>query len=134
MRRIRDEIAEILVEESVVGLCAELPLVMAAVRGQAGVEVALAKTVLLEDFDRSGLRVGVEVIRVVAHHAVNGSQGLRRECVLPGRDAHGFEVASGLALACRLLQLFVGDIVVGELMSNRDVESIALGEVALIVT
>jgi hypothetical protein len=62
---VGDGVIEVFVEEGIVGFDAKLPLVAVAVGGELRIRVAFSKMIVLGDFDRRGLRVGVEVVRVV---------------------------------------------------------------------
>ena len=54
---IRDDVTEIFVQESVVGFDTDLPFIPSAVSGEACFDVTFTKPIVLENFDRSGLRV-----------------------------------------------------------------------------
>ena len=79
---------------------------------------------MLEDFDGRGLRVGSEVVGVVAHHAAQVGQRLSGTGVLAQGDAHGLEVVAGLALAGGLLDWFVGQVVAGDFVANVQAKAV----------
>ena len=74
--------------------------------GDAALEISFAKPIVLENLDRRRIGVGVEIVRVVAHHPAKIGHHVGRKNVLVGDDSHRFKslhfVAAGgwsLALA-----------------------------------
>ena len=108
---IGDEVVELFVEESVVGLDADFDFVALLVDGDGAFEIALAEIVVLEGDDGSGERIRVEIVGVVANHAAEVADDVGVEDVLVGDDAHRFEVVAVLELAGRCWRMFVGDFV-----------------------
>ncbi len=70
---------------------------------QRSLEVALTKIIFLKSDDGRRFLVGIEVIRVVTHHAGEGDQSIGRDDVLIVDDAHRLKVVSVLHLAGLLL-------------------------------
>ena len=106
---------------------------MAAMHGgDTALEISFAKEIVLEDLDRRGLRVGIEIIGVVANHSAKIGHHVGRKRVLVADDAHGFDIVGGLALPGGLLQQFVGNVVARNLMPDRQVQAIVRREIALI--
>src|ERR1700728_5287987 len=60
LRGVCDDVAEILMQEGVVCFDADLPFVPSSVPGETCLDVAFTKPIVLEDFDRRGLRTWVE--------------------------------------------------------------------------
>lgn len=86
-------------EELVVRLNACLPLLMATIGSDAGIEVDVFEVVVLRDIHRPRGRVGIEVERVVTCHAAHRHHRIGRKNVFVGEDADGFKVVVGLQLA-----------------------------------
>ena len=93
-----DEVAEVFVKEEVIGFEAGFPLVAAVMDGDGGVEVPLFEVVVQIGGDGPGAVVGVEIVRIVAHHAANVHEDVGGENVLIGNDTHRLEIAGGLEL------------------------------------
>src|SRR5260370_1032701 len=88
-----------------------------------------------EGGDGPGAVIGIQIGGVVAEHAVNVGEDIRREDVLVGSDTDRLEVTAGLKLGDRarrilklgeLLQLLVGDFVTRKFVA--DAESWALAK------
>ena len=103
------------------------------VDGCGSLEISLAKPIVLEDLDGSRIRVGVEIIRVVADHRAKISHRMGRKSVLVGGDSHGLNVVRSLALARGLLHLFVRNIVARDFVANDESQAIFRRQVALVV-
>ena len=63
--------SEILVQEGIVGLDSKLPFVPAVHRGDCGLNISFAKPIVLKNFYGSRIRVGVEIVRIIADHCAN---------------------------------------------------------------
>src|SRR5450755_11945 len=113
---IGNVVAQVFVKKCVVRFETEFPLVPAMDNRSCAFEIRLAEGVLLEDFDGSRFRVGVETVGVIAAHHAKISGRVGRKAVLVGRDAHRLDVLGGLALARGLLYQFVRDIVARQLV------------------
>ena len=98
-------------EKHVIALDATFPLLASAIVGKASPEIALTEGVVLVDINRDGVRIGVEVVGVVAHHAVHIGGGIGGKDVLVGGDAHGFNVVGVLALTGCVLYQFIGNVI-----------------------
>src|SRR5271169_5605400 len=110
LRWVGNVVVEVFVEESVVRLDSKLPFVSSMIHGDAALEIAFAKAIVLKNFDGSGFRVGVEIIGIVADHAAKIGDGMRGKSVFEGDDAHGLDVIRVLTLARGLLHEFVRDV------------------------
>src|SRR4029077_8676913 len=93
-----DEVAEVFVEKKIVGFEDGFSFVAVVMHGDGGVDISLFEVVAQEGSDGPGAAVGVEVVRVIAHHAANIGEDVRRKDVLVGRATHRLEIASGLEL------------------------------------
>ena len=82
MRWIGNDIAEVLVQECVVRLEPELPLLPAPIGGERTSKIPLSESIVLEYLYRSLLRVGIEIVGVVADHAAKLGQHMGRENML----------------------------------------------------
>ena len=71
-----DEVAEVFVEEEIVGFNASFPFVTAVMDGDGCVEISLSEVVVQEGGYGPGTAVGVEVVGVVANHAANIRQNV----------------------------------------------------------
>src|ERR1700683_240921 len=65
---ICNSVSEILVQENIVGLDSEFPFVPAVNRGDGALEIPFAKPIVLKNFYGSRIRVGVEIVGIVADH------------------------------------------------------------------
>ena len=129
---IGDEVVELFVEESVVGLDADFDLVAFFVDGDGAFEIALAEIVVLEGDNGRGERIGVKIVGVVTDHAAEVADDVGVEDVLIGDDAHRLEVVAVLELAGGLLDLFVGNFVAREFVADAEADAVAIGEVAFV--
>ena len=70
-------VAEMLVQEKIVGLKAGLPFVAAVMDGNSGFNVSLFEIVAQEGGDGPSAIVGIQIGGVVTHHAVNIGEDVR---------------------------------------------------------
>lgn len=131
--RICNVVAGVFVQKSIVALDANFPLMTPAIEGEACVEVAITEGIVLEHLDGSRFGVGVEVVGVVADHAVQVAYGIRGEEVLVGDNPDRLDIVGALGLACGLLDEFVGNIVSGDLMAHVHGELVVGCDFAAIV-
>src|ERR1700751_3127567 len=119
-------------KEGRVRLYPNLPLMAVMMERQRSLEVALTKIIFLKNDDGRRLLIGIEVTRVVTHHAGEGDQCIGRDDVLLVGDPHSLKIVAVLPLAGLLLQKLIRDEEAGKLMTHVDAEAIPRGEVALI--
>ena len=94
------------------------------------------KPVVLKDLDGGGVDIGIEMVRVVAHHAAKVGNHIGRKRVLIGDDAHRFKIIGVLKLRFRrlggvervgmrrLLNLLVGKLISRKLMPHDNAQSV----------
>src|SRR5271154_2256215 len=103
--------------------------------GDGALEISFAKGIVLENENGSGVGVGLETVGIVAHHAAQAGDDIRRKSVLVGNDSHGFNVLGILQLAWRarnlsgreapgLLHLLVRKLVAGELVTDDQTQAV----------
>ena len=131
LRGIGDRVPEILVQEHIVRLRAELPFVVPVVDGNRTLEISLAKPVVLEHFHRRRIGVRIEIVRVLADHRPDVRDRVRRENVLVGSDPHRLEVIRVLPLPSCLLDELIWNLVARELVPHGQVEVIFGSQVPL---
>ena len=61
-------ISEILIQKNIVGLQSDFPFVAAVNGGKRAFEISFAKPIVLKNLYRGRIRVGIEIICIVAHH------------------------------------------------------------------
>src|SRR5271166_5052874 len=103
LRRIGDYVGEALVQEDVVRLNANLPLLPAAVNGNRSFEISFGKAIALEGNDGGGQQVRRQRVRIVANHPSQIAHNVRREQVLIRDDSHVLEDVAVLPLTSGLL-------------------------------
>ena len=128
--------------------------------GGTAIEISLLEVVVLGCDDRPRLRVGIEIVGVIAGHAAQRAYGVGGKNVLVGEAPHGFKVIAILQLTTGnehavgwwrgtgraadgvirvrhvrsiLLHIFVGDGIAREFMADNQGQTVFLGQVALIV-
>src|SRR5271166_1147567 len=131
---VGDDVGEFLVQENVVRLDTDLPLLFAAVDGNRSFEIRLGKVVALKGNDGRGQQIRRQAVGVVAKHASKIADNVRRENVLVGDDPDVFEDVAILPLASGLLHLLVRYVKAGQFVAVHQAQTIARGKVALIVT
>src|SRR5579862_1844470 len=108
---IGDDVIKILIQKGVVGLGSELPFMPAMIDGRSPFEICLAKPIVLKNFDRRRIRIGVEVVRIVTEHGAEIRGRIARKGVLVRGNSHGLNIVGGLPLSRGLLHLLVGKLV-----------------------
>src|SRR5580658_2093489 len=64
-----DDVVVVFVEENVVGFNAGFPFLVAMVNRNRTIEISFLKVIVVDNDDRPGVGIGVEVVGVVAYHA-----------------------------------------------------------------
>ncbi len=107
---VGNDIVEFLMQESVVRFDPGCEFLILVVPGVGALEIALVEVVFLECDDGGREVVGIQIVGIVANKPLKRAEvGWRKDMMIAHRP-QGFEVVAGLALACRFLQLLVGNI------------------------
>src|SRR5271156_4433212 len=98
LREVRNHIAEVLVKKGRIGFNPSLPFLSAVMNRNASLEISLAKIVVLEGDDRRGIRIGVEIVGIIANHPAEIADNICRKNVLIRNDSHRFKTIRVLKL------------------------------------
>src|SRR5271165_50624 len=118
LRGIGDYVGEALVQEDVIRLDTDLPLLPAAVNGNRSFEISFGKAVALESNDGCGQQIRRQAVRVVAYHPSQVAHNVGREQMLIRDDSHVLVDVAILPLASGLLHLLVRYIKAGQFMTE----------------
>src|ERR1700722_15522363 len=125
LSRVGDDVVEVFVQKGVVRLHAKLEFVAPMIYRSGPLEISFAEPIVLKNFYWSRIRVGIEIICVVADHSTEINQRVRRKYVLVGSDSHRLDVIRRLALASGLLYLFIRNIVAREFVAYDESQAIS---------
>src|SRR5271167_2575308 len=132
LRRIGDYIGEALVQEDVVRLYTDLPLLPAAVNGNRSFEISFGKAVALECDDGRGQQIRRQAVRIVANHPSKVAYNVGREQMLIRNDSHVLVDVAVLPLTGGLLHLFIRYVEVRQFVAEHQAQAVVRCEIALV--